>query len=155
MSANMFAALSVEAYLNHLGPIRFKCWASLERLAMESKLTLLLEDMGKSADFARRPFQTLKVMVSFRNALAHGKTETVEAETIQKLLPGQRPEYPYGDWERLCNQKDAGRFLDDSKAMIEQLHSWAGLDTRLLFSLGGGMHVIHPPESHPNSRAEE
>ena len=47
MTANAFAAFSLEAYLNHLGPRRFKCWEKLEHLPVESKLALLLEDLNQ------------------------------------------------------------------------------------------------------------
>jgi hypothetical protein len=138
MMANVFAAFSLEAYLNHLGPLRFKCWESLEHLSIESKLALLLEDLNQRPDFSRRPFQTVKDMFRFRNQMAYGKGERVEEISIQKLFPSESPRYPQVKWETQCTQNTATRFTEDAKAVILQLHTWAGLDTRLLFSLGEG-----------------
>lgn len=138
MTANVFAAFSLEAYFNHLGSLRFKCWESLEHLSVESKLALLLEDLNQRPDFSRRPFQTVKDMFRFRNQMAHGKSERVEEISIQRLFPSESPRYPQVKWEAQCTQQTATRFMEDAKAVILQLHTWAGLDARLLFSLGEG-----------------
>jgi len=138
MTANVFAAFSLEAYLNHLGPRRFKCWEELERLPVESKLALLLEDLNQRPDFSNRPFQTVKDMFRFRNQLAHGRSERVEETSVQKLSPGESPHYPQVKWEAQCTQETAERFMEDARAVIVKLHEWAGLDTALLFSPGEG-----------------
>ena len=138
MAAAVFSAFSLEAYLNHLGPQRFQCWDGLERLSVEAKLSLILESLGKGADFSCRPFQTVKTLLQLRNQLAHGKTERVEEKTIQALFPGERPLYPATKWESLCTQENAERFREDSKAVITQIDEWTGRANPFLFSLGEG-----------------
>ncbi len=144
MAAAVFSAFSLEAYLNHLGPQRFQCWDDLERLSVEAKLSLILESLGKSADFSCRPFQTVKTLLQLRNQLAHGKTERVEKETIQALFPGEGPQYPATKWESLCNQENAERFREDSKAVIRQIDQWTGR-AEFLFSLGQGSSTTSAP----------
>jgi hypothetical protein len=146
MTAAVFSAFALEAYLNHLGPQRFKCWEELERLSLEAKLSLILEDLGKHPSFSRRPFQTIKVLLRLRNALAHGRTELVEEETIQHLLAGERPRYPAATWEKLCTERDAARFHEDSVAVIQQLDEWAGRSNPFLFSLEEGSSTRSPVE---------
>lgn len=155
MTANVFAAFSLEAYLNHLGDLRFKCWEELERLPVESKLALLLEDLKQCPNFSSRPFQTVKAMFRFRNQLAHGRSEQVEETSIQKLLPGESPRYPQAKWEAQCTQQTATRFMEGARAVIVQLHEWAGLDTTLLFSLGEGAvkSVLQDASNKPSGRA--
>lgn len=145
MTAAVFSAFSVEAYLNHLGPQRFKCWGELERLSVEAKLSLILEDLGERPDFSRRPFQTVKMLLRLRNQLAHGKTERVEEETIQSLFPGERPRYPAAKWETLCTQEHAERFREDSVAVIRQIDEWSGRANPFLFSLEEGSSTTSPP----------
>jgi hypothetical protein len=142
MAVNIFAAFSLEAYLNHLGSRRFNCWEEIECLPVESKLVLLLENLSQRPDFSRRPFQTVKDMFQFRNKLAHGRTERVGKISAQKLLLDESPSYPQAKWETQCTQKTARRFIEDAEAVIVQLHEWAGLDTTLLFSLGEGSAKI-------------
>ena len=141
MMANVLAAFSLEAYLNHLGPQRFSCWKEL-RLPVASKLALLLDDLSQRPDFSRRPFQTVKDMFRFTNQLAHGSSKRVEEASVQKLFPGESPCYPQVEWETQCTQKTAERFIEDAQAVIVQLHEWAGLNTTLLWSLGAGSAVI-------------
>jgi len=142
MMANVLTAFSLEAYLNHLGPRRFNCWEKLESLPVASKLALLLENLSQQPDFSRRPFQTVKDMFWFRNQLAHGSSERVEETSVQKLFPGESACYPRVRWETQCTQETAERFIEDAKAVIVQLHEWAGLNTTLLWSLGEGSAVI-------------
>jgi len=145
MTAAVFSAFSLEAYLNHLGSQRFKCWEKLERLSVEAKLSLILEDLGKTPDFSRRPFQTVKTLLRLRNQLAHGRTQRVEEETIQTLAPSERPRYPALNWEALCTEKKAKLFHEDSIAVIRQLDEWTGLsDPLLLFSLEEGTSTTCP-----------
>lgn len=147
MTANLFAAFSLEAYLNDLGPRRFKCWAGLERLPVESKLTLLLENLNQSPDFSSRPFQTVKDMFRFRNQLVHGRSERVEETSIQRLLQDESPRYPQVKWEVQCTQKTAARFMEDAKAVIVRLQEWAGLDTKRLFSPGQSSAEFAPVDA--------
>ena len=136
MTANLFAAFSVEAYLDHLGAHRLRCWRGLERLPVESKLLLLLEDLEQKPDFSRRPFATFTEMVRFRNALAHGKTQNIEESSVQKLLIDERTRYPQADLETKCDQKTATRFREDAEAIMRELQTWAGLDTTFMFATG-------------------
>lgn len=151
MTTAVFSAFALEAYLNHLGPQRFKCWEELERLSVEAKLSLVLEDLDKHPDFSQRPFQTIKVLLRLRNQLAHGKTERVEEETVQHLFPGERPRYPEVKWETLCTKSAASRFHEDSVAVIRKLDEWAGHTNTLLFSLEEGSSTRSPIEAEQKS----
>ena len=145
MTANIFAAFCLEAYLNHLCSKRFECWKKLERkLSVEEKLCLLLENLNQKPNFSCRPFQTLERIFWVRNQLAHGKTEHIEETRVKKLSQSESIEYPKADWQTLCNRKVAERFLTDAASVIKQLHEWAGLSTKLLFSLGEGSIYVKP-----------
>ena len=146
MTAGVFAAFSLEAYLNHLGPRRFQCWDELERLSVEAKLSLILEDLKQQPDFSRRPFQTVRDVLRFRNQLALGRTQLVKETSIQKLLPRERPRYPELPWESQCTKEAAQRFASDVCAVISQLHTWAGLDGLSLFSPETGSRTVAPIE---------
>jgi hypothetical protein len=145
MAAAVFSAFSLEAYLNHLGPERFRCWDDLERLSVDAKFSLILESLGKRADFSCRPFQTIKTLFRLRNQLAHGKTERAAEETIQALAPGERPRYPATKWETLCTEANAERFREDTKAVIRQIDEWTGCANPFLFSLGEGSSTTSAP----------
>ena len=128
--------------MNHLGAQRFRCWSGLERLPVESKLLLLLEELEQNPDFSRRPFATVKEMFRFRNALAHGRSEDIKETNEQKLLIDERARYPETDWETRCTLKTAMRFREGAEAIMRQLQTWAGLDTTLMFATGLGSSVV-------------
>jgi len=137
MTAGVFAAFSLEAYLNHLGERRIRHWGRIERgLSVSEKLDLLLADLGQAPDLSRRPFQTVSELVKFRNELAHGKTQRLSETSTRKLFSGQSIPEPLTWWERQCTERGATRFHEDVRAVIEQLHAWAGLDALGLFSPG-------------------
>lgn len=134
MNCILFCALSLEAYLNHIGATEFQFWEEdLERsLNPHAKLKLIASERLKvekipligfpkkrdpikiSIDFSRRPFQSFKVIFEIRNQLAHGKTYWL-METM--------PNKPEAKWEKYCTLQNAKRFLRDTEEMIKFIHS--------------------------------
>jgi hypothetical protein len=123
LSASMvFSAFTVEAFLNHVGANRTTFWSSVERkLSPPDKLDLLANLFGLKIDFSKRPFQTFKRMFRLRDALAHGKTESMTAESTQFLREGECPQMPMTNWEKEINFRNAKIYLEDAKAIFQIL----------------------------------
>jgi hypothetical protein len=76
MMAGVFAAFTVEAFLNHLGRLKVPNWDEIERnKGPQEKLVHLATSQRWQLSLGKRPFQTLRRMIFLRNALAHGKSE--------------------------------------------------------------------------------
>ena len=76
MTAGLFSAFTIEAYLNHIGQIKVRSWDAVERkLGPREKLLLLQEMFSFKADLSKPPFQSLHTVLSLRNSIVHGKTE--------------------------------------------------------------------------------
>jgi hypothetical protein len=59
MTAILFSALCLEAYLNHLGAQKLDYWNVLkERLSPREKLDVLSRIIDYEIDYGHRPFQT-------------------------------------------------------------------------------------------------
>jgi hypothetical protein len=57
----VFAAFTLEAYLNHVGSIRIKFWPPLKRkLGPRPKLEVISADLSFTPDMGTRPCQTFK-----------------------------------------------------------------------------------------------
>ena len=127
MIAGVFAAFTVEAYLNHLGQERVKGWDILERrLSLRDKLALLCQHLQLSVDHSKPPFQTLTSMLRLRDALAHGKTETVVSDAVVDHRPGDGDRWPDPEWVSLCSVDSARRMVRDSEAMVRDLSTRSG-----------------------------
>lgn len=132
MISIVFSAFTLEAYLNQLGEALFRCWSKVERkLGPEDKLHLIAERIPFHLDFGKRPFQSFRPIIRFRNYMAHGRSEFLQEETAQLLLPEEEPDLPDPEWKSEITLANAKRYLDDTKAMIESLHSAAGLSQPL------------------------
>jgi hypothetical protein len=67
MMAGIFAAFTVEAFLNHLGQHQVPDWEVFERkLGPREKLILLKRILHLYIDQGKRPFQTLDEMLKLR-----------------------------------------------------------------------------------------
>ncbi len=124
MMSLVATAFFLEAYLNHLGSKRLPYWSLVERsLSPREKLSLLCHDLGINPDFGKRPYQSFKKVVDFRNLMAHGKTETIDGSFGRgnALLALQTK------WERLCRPGKARQMYEDGKKIVEELHNKAGL----------------------------
>jgi hypothetical protein len=137
MMAGVFAAFTVEGFLNHLGQTRVQEWKTLERkLGPREKLLLLRQLLKLSADESRRSFQTLRTMLRLRDALAHGKTETVVSDRVVKGRPREEDRWPDPEWKKLCNLASAKRMVEDAEAIVRDLNTQSGSSRDPLVGLG-------------------
>lgn len=67
------------------------------------------------------------MLFRFRNAIAHGKSEIVKAEKEVREDIDPYEHFPKAEWEEFCTLKNAKRAKEDVDAMVDELHSVAGL----------------------------
>lgn len=139
MMAGVFAAFTVEAFLNHLGKDALKSWEDVERkLGVREKLLLLRDLRGWTIDEGARPFQSLRDMLQLRDALAHGKTVTVVTSEVLDQQPPDEVGWPKPKWVELASVASVQRFVDDAAAMVRHLGPLAGEAGDPLGSIGTG-----------------
>lgn len=135
LSAMVFAAFSLEAYLNHIGTSEFPDWIKLERnKSPKQKLEMLTAKRVYSPDFSRAPFEAFDRIFKFRKQIAHGKTERVKVEEVQEGELGDKPKLPHASWQIETNLENAVSFVADSEAMIRTLHPIFGYQTDAFFT---------------------
>jgi hypothetical protein len=121
--AMIFAAFSLEAYLNHLGNSEFPDWPKFERRrSPRQKLDVLVEKRGYAPDFTKPPFSTFDKIFAFRKQIAHGRTEHIEIEQVQDGELGDAPDLPTTSWETVTSLENAVSFVEDAASMIRALH---------------------------------
>ena len=127
MSALLLTAFTFEAYLNHLGAKRIPFWSDIDSIRVMDKYSVLAKDLSLAPDFSRRPYQTLRALYRFRNALAHGKSEIVKAEKEVREDIDPYEHFPKAEWEEFCTLANAKRCKEDVDAIVSELHLSAGL----------------------------
>jgi hypothetical protein len=119
MMAGVFAAFTVEAFLNHLGAAKVPDWKKGERkLSPRQKLRLLSHACGWAVDRSKPPYQTFTTMLELRNSLAHGRTETVVTHHVLK--------WPVPKWKKLCSLASVRQMVEDAETIVRELHSRTG-----------------------------
>jgi hypothetical protein len=127
MTAELFSAFSLEAYLNHLGVQKLPFWESVERkLGPNEKLKIICHEIGLKPDFGKRPFQSFGTLFQLRNSLVHGGTEYLEINDEQLLNEREKPKLPETKWKPLINLDMATQFVEDTEKMIEIIHAKSG-----------------------------
>ena len=111
----IFTAFGIEAFLNHVGEQLFASWKDyLQRsLSPEAKLRPIAEKIGLKADFGAQPFQTIKTLFRFRNAMAHSVTEDLSDDNAKHYLELGNQFWPAVEWEKLRTSKIAEKILND------------------------------------------
>jgi hypothetical protein len=146
MMAGIFAAFTVEAFLNHLGRQQVSEWKEFERkLGPREKLVLLRRVLHFSADHSKRPFQTLYKMFRLRDALAHGRTATVATDLGVENPEDESANYPEPDWKKLCTLESASRMVKDAELIVRDLSAKTGSKRDPLASLGHGSSGVTLP----------
>ena len=148
LTAMVFSAFSLEAYLNHLGTSEFPNWVKIERSkSPKQKLELLTEKIAFSSDFSKPPFETFDKIFKFRKQIAHGKTERVRVEEVQDVELGDKPKLPHTSWEIETNLENATAFVEDTKSIIQILHPKFGYQTNAFFTEWHSSWEAKPYES--------
>lgn len=135
LASLILSAFSLEASLNHIGTELFPFWTDVEKnLSPESKLNFICHELKLNPNFSKRPYQSFKRVLIFRNKLAHGKTETVEG-----FWTGKNDETPISqvetEWQKMCTPKVAKHILEDVTKIVTELHKKAGMgDYPFLFT---------------------
>lgn len=138
ISSVAFSAFAIEAHLNHLGEAKLSFWGIVEpKLPWRAKLDLIAKQFGVTPDFGNRPFQTLADLFKFRDKLAHGKTTSEEKHyeyygNREEDFDSLDPEWIH----KFCSDEAVERVLEDTRQIIELLHSKAGLEPHSLPLIG-------------------
>jgi hypothetical protein len=92
------------------------------------KLTLLCEHLKVDIDWSARPWQTVKGLIRFRNAVAHGRGEELVEEYADSVDRYQKTLYeiPEAEWEEYASAGTAVRARQDVERVAQALHERSG-----------------------------
>lgn len=127
LSSLLLRAFTFEAYLNHLGERHLKLWDPTKQLRWRKKFARICRRLNFVPDESARPYSTLRPLFSFRNLMAHGKSETINEETEVNSRDADRYYWPLTEWERFCTFENVKLAKQDITAIVIELHKKAGL----------------------------
>ncbi|MFZ0233467.1 MAG: hypothetical protein WA306_11120 [Candidatus Acidiferrales bacterium] len=127
LSSLLLRAFTFEAYLNHLGERHLKLWEAREQLRWVDKFNKVCKRLNFAPDRSARPYSTLRPLFSFRNLMAHGKSEAIIEEIEVNSQDADRYPWPRTKWEKFCTLENVVRAKHDITAIIIALHKQACL----------------------------
>jgi len=141
LAALVFAAFTVEGYLNHIGHVKCQDWDDLDRLPPLAKLRFLCRLLSIEYRPGDPAFQTVGQLFKFRNSVAHPHSEPVIREDVvsKDLYEKKLYDRPETDWERFVTMETLDRVLCDVPNLLCKLHDATRLRERMdfLFQEGG------------------
>ncbi|MGA2178306.1 MAG: hypothetical protein ABSH15_01795 [Verrucomicrobiota bacterium] len=84
LGAILLSALSIEAIGNSYGEFLIPDWKDFESASPIAKLRLVATRCDVTPDFGRQPWQTARLLIIFRNRIAHAKPKHLK---IEKTAP--------------------------------------------------------------------
>ncbi len=126
MGALLLTAFTFEAYLNHLGEKRFSFWEEVDSIRVMDKYSLLCKELNIKPVFSQRPYQSLRTLFKFRNAIAHGESQVLEKTKPVSSVDDPHEHTPKAHWEEFCTIENAERAKEDIDNIITELHKAAG-----------------------------
>ncbi|MCK4846585.1 MAG: hypothetical protein KAS88_02855 [Deltaproteobacteria bacterium] len=154
MASLIFAAFTLEAYLNHVGYLgkeKISSWEDFEKLSPRKKLNKILYKYNINQNKSERPFETIEKLFDFRNDLAHGKSVYMEKEELvswksqEESLLGRTVTLKT-EWEKYCSEESAAEAREDVEKIMLLIDEEAGTPENPLFNSGLGFHSIEPAE---------
>jgi|SRR6266850_2748727 len=154
LALGVLCAFTFEAYLNHVGAQLLSSWPSIERrLGPREKLEVIEELLKFETDRSRLPFQALGEILAFRDAVAHGKTTTLQAKGTEYPLPGEEDEDrsrgpgPLTPWEKMCKPATIRRWIASVEGMVTALHSHTTeLERPFEIQMSSVVGPVQPPQ---------
>jgi hypothetical protein len=126
LSAMMFSAFTLEAYLNYVGRTAVGSgWEDFDKASPLAKLRHVACVLGVQLDPSCRPMQTVIGLLRFRNRIAHARdehlveTDTASPEEYERKL--HTPPLP--KWIELATKAQARRCHEDVAQIVELLNS--------------------------------
>jgi len=113
------------------------------------KLNLIAEHLGVPINYAIRPWQVMKAVFGFRNAIAHNKS--TDLRPIVGTVPLEQSEthsvssMVQSEWEAFVSRQDPERARDDVQVIIMSLYKAGtalGFNTSSLFVKGSQSRSI-------------
>jgi len=127
LSSLLLRAFRFEVYLNHLGERHLKLWDTKKQLKWFDKFNAICERLNFAPDTSAPPYSVLRPLFSFRNLMAHGKSETINEEIELSSGDADRYFWPLTEWERSCTWENVVRAKQEITVIIVELHKQAGL----------------------------
>ena len=134
----VFSAFTHEAFLNALGTRVIKDWAEHECESPQEKLKTIAGELKHAPAMGKRPYQTLKGLIRFRNLIAHGREERVSVSrkvvagtSAREMVKGLETE-----WQKYCTKANARQAYDDVRDVAVDLCTHAGLTSFAGFPFG-------------------
>jgi hypothetical protein len=125
LSAILLSAFTVEAYLNYVGPALEAGWDDFDKASPLAKLRHVACLLKIEMDFSKRPFQTVNDLFSFRNRMAHPRSESLVVEYISDA-DGYSKDF-YIDikpkWLVFATEANATRCYEDVEAVVVTINS--------------------------------
>lgn len=131
-------AFCLEAYVNHVGMDRFPDWD--EHASPLDKLERVAKAVGIEIDYGKRPFQSIRITNKFRNRLAHGRTAVLLISYTERGPSNRKLKRPRTQWERTCTKRNAKRYLEDLKKVIQMIHKRYKFEWPAFGLLGHGFY---------------
>jgi hypothetical protein len=85
------------------------------------KYSVLCKELGVFPDFSRRPYQTIKTLFKFRNAIAHGKSKILKETQAISSQDDPHVHKPKTEWEEYCKLENAKRAKEDISSPFRKL----------------------------------
>lgn len=125
----VFSAFTYEAFLNTLGARQLKNWDTYDRENTANKLKAICDKISYKPLKGKRPYQSLKKLIWFRNLTAHGREEIVKVEgrTVSKQEKITSYNAIESEWEKYCTIKNARKVYEDVNKIAEDLCQRIGI----------------------------
>jgi len=147
MNVLAFSAFAMEAFLNHAGAKVFEDWIKRERrLSKFKKLEKLTKFLHISPNFKTRPYCSVIDAFTFRDTIAHGRTEKNEFATAINPSITDPAYFAESEWMSMCTLGTAQRIFADIEEVIQKLFASAELGTNAFLHFYSSSYSIESDE---------
>ena len=144
LGAVLLSALSVEAIGNNYGEVLIPDWKDFESASPIAKLRLVATRCGVQPDFGKQPWQTARLLIIFRNRIAHAKRKYLIEEKDCTLSDWAKAfcRKLESDLEQMITEAFAVQSCDSVEQILEILNKDLTFNERYELTFDGQADVL-------------
>jgi hypothetical protein len=125
LSALTMACFAIEAFANHVGKHLFPSWNTIERgVSPIGKLKMFIEMKEVEIQYEQAPFNTVNVLMQWRNKIAHGRTEKIATSCTASDHNFEEKFYEIeqAEWRKYVIDVDIEKIARDCEELMKTIH---------------------------------
>jgi hypothetical protein len=123
MTAMLYSAFMIEAYVNEIGDHLFKNWKKdHDRKPLKQKVKVIGKILGTKFDFGIPPLCSIHHIMNYRHLAVHAKAQNLTEDVSHEIAMSDQYRGPRSELDQLTTVKNAEEHVTQAEEIIKSIN---------------------------------